>query len=133
MEVSPKVIYGVVTDFEGYTDFLPEIREVEVLQKSAKKAQARFEIKVIKTIHYTLDYQFNPNKTVKWGFVEGNLFKDCHGSWVFEEIEPGVTEATYTVGIDFGLFVPKMIMKKLVGGNLPSMLKQFKEQAEGIA
>lgn len=132
MEVEPKMIYGVVCDFESYTDFLPEIRQAETLKKSAKGARARFEIKVIKTIHYTLDYQLKPHREIAWKFVEGNLFKDCFGSWQFEEIEPGVTEATYNINVDFGLFVPKAITNMLVGNNLPAMMKQFKERAEGL-
>jgi len=132
MEVSPEKIYEIVTDFENYSEFLPEMRQVEVLKKSATAAQARFTIKIIKTVQYTLDYKLTPNEKVSWSFVEGNLFKDCKGSWRFEELEAGVTEATYNVDIDFGRFVPKMITDKLAGSNLPSMMKQFKDRAESL-
>ena len=132
MEVEPKTIYGVVRDFEAYSEFLPEIREAETIKKGTKSARARFEIKLIKTVLYALDYTLKPHREISWSFVEGNLFKDCFGAWQFEELEPGVTEATYNINVDFGLFVPKAITNMLVGNNLPTMMKKFKERAESL-
>jgi len=126
-----KVIYDVVTDFETYPEFLPETREVEIIKKNAKSAQVEFTIKLIKTIRYMLDYKLTPPKKVVWSYVEGD-FRDCSGSWVFTEQGKGVTEATYTVDVEFGLFVPKKITEMLVGRNLPVLMNSFKERAEGL-
>lgn len=132
IEVPPKAIYDVITDFEQYPEFLSEMRHVDIISKSAKTAQVEFTIKVIKTIHYTLDYKFTPNKKMAWTFVDGDTFKDCFGSWSFVEIEKGVTEATYKVDVSFGLFVPKKITEMLVGSNLPNLMRSFKERAESL-
>jgi ribosome-associated toxin RatA of RatAB toxin-antitoxin module len=127
------IVYNVVTDFEKYPEFLAETREVETIHKNAKTAQVEFVIKVIKKIRYTLDYKLTRNKKVVWSFVEGDTFKDCKGSWNLKEIEKGVTEATYHVEVDFGLFVPKKITEMLVGKNLPSLMQSFKDRAESMA
>ena len=132
IEVPAKVIYEVVTDFVKYPEFLPETKEVDIIKKNTKSAQVEYIIKVIKRISYTLNYQLTPNKKVVWTFVEGNTFKDCHGSWEFEELEKGVTDATYTVDVSFGLFVPKKITEMLVGKNLPNLMRAFKDRAEGL-
>ena len=126
-----KAIYQVVTDFESYPEFLPETREVEVIEQNAKTAQVEFTIKIIKTIRYTLDYKLVPNKKVSWKFVEGD-FRDCTGSWSFKESKKGITEATYTVDVSFGLFVPKKITEMLVGKNLPTLMSNFKKRAESL-
>jgi coenzyme Q-binding protein COQ10 len=133
IDVSPKIVYDVVTDFESYPDFLDDIREVTIISKTGKKARVSYAIKVIKTIHYTLDYQLTSPKSVVWSFVEGNLFKDCKGSWKLDEIEPGVTEATYELDIDFNLFVPKRLTNMVAGSNLPKMMENFKQRAEARA
>ena len=73
-----------------------------------------------------LDYKLTANKRVVWSFVEGD-FRDCSGSWTFEEQDKGVTEATYEVDVEFGLFVPKKITELLVGNNLPVLMKNFKD------
>ena len=132
IEVPPKVIYDVVTDFESYPEFLPETREVEVIKQNAKSAQVEYTIKVIKTIRYTLDYQFTPHKKVVWKYVEGD-FRDCFGSWTFKETKKGFTEATYELDVEFGLFVPKKITEMLVGQNLPKLMENFKKRAESLA
>jgi ribosome-associated toxin RatA of RatAB toxin-antitoxin module len=132
VDVPAKKLYEVITDFESYPQFLDEMRHVEVIKKTAKSAQVEYEIKVIKTIHYTLDYKLTPNKKVAWTFVEGDTFKDCFGSWTLLEKKSGVTEATYDLNITFGLFVPKKITEMLVGRNLPNLMKSFKERAEGL-
>jgi len=132
MEVPAKVIYEVVSDFESYPDFLPDVKKTSVTKKG-KGVQAEFEISVIKTIRYTLDFSLVPNKKVSWTFVKGDVFKDNSGEWTFEEVKKGQTKVTYSVDVDFGLFVPSLITKKLVGSNLPTMMKRFKERAESLA
>ncbi len=132
IEAPAKVVYQMITDFEAYPEFLNETRQVEVIHQNSKTAQVDFEIKVIKTIHYTLDYKLTPNKKVVWSFVEGDGFKDCFGSWILKD-QDGVTDATYEVDVSFGLFVPRKITEMLVGKNLPSLMKSFKERAESLA
>jgi ribosome-associated toxin RatA of RatAB toxin-antitoxin module len=132
MDVPAKVIYEVVSDFESYPEFLPDVKKTSVTKKG-KGVQAEFEISVIKTIRYTLDFSLVPNKKVTWSFVKGDVFKDNSGEWIFEEVKKGQTKVTYSVDVDFGLFVPSLITKKLVGSNLPTMMKRFKERAESLA
>lgn len=132
MDVTPKIIYDVVTDFESYPDFLSDVKKATV-KKSAKQLQASFEISVIRTIRYTLNFVIVPHKKVTWSFVEGDIFKDNKGEWVFEPAGKGQTKVTYNIEVDFGLFVPSMITNKLVGRNLPAMMEKFKDRAESLA
>jgi ribosome-associated toxin RatA of RatAB toxin-antitoxin module len=131
MDVPAKTIYQVVTDFESYPEFLPDVRKA-VVAKKGKNLQADFEISVIKTIRYSLAFSLDPHKKVSWTFVKGDIFKDNQGEWTFEELKKGQTKVTYNIEVDFGLFVPSMITNKLVGHNLPTMMKRFKERAEGL-
>lgn len=132
MDVPPKVIYDVVTDFERYPQFLPDVKKASIVKKG-KGLQADFEISVIKTIHYSLAFSLHPAKKVAWTFVKGDLFKDNRGEWLFEELKKNQTKVTYNIEVDFGLFVPSMITNKLVGHNLPTMMKRFKDRAESLA
>jgi ribosome-associated toxin RatA of RatAB toxin-antitoxin module len=61
------------------------------------------------------------------------LFKDNFGKWTFREQPDGTTKVEYEINVKFNLFVPGMIEKKLIEVNLPSMMRAFKEQAEGVA
>ncbi len=131
MDVPPKKIYDVVIDFENYPDFLPDVKKA-VVKKTGKDLVASFEISVIKTIHYTLRFHGIPAKKVVWSFVEGDIFKDNRGEWLFEPEGKNKTHVTYKIEVDFGLFVPSMITNKLVGKSLPAMMEKFKKRAESL-
>lgn len=132
MDVPAKTIYDVVLDFERYPEFLPDVKRTKV-EKKGKNLVAEFEISVIRKINYKLSFTATPHKKVTWTFLGGDIFKDNTGSWEFEELKKNATKVTYTVDVDFGLFVPSLITNKLVGHNLPTMMKRFKERAESLA
>lgn len=130
INVPPKVIYDVVLDFESYPEFFKDVKSITVEKK--KPLTVTFEINVIKKIKYTLVFNTTPNKKVFWSFVEGDVFKENKGSWIFEEEGKDKTHVTYNIEVDFGLFVPSLITNKLIGRNLPDMLQTFKKRAEEI-
>lgn len=133
IDVPPKVIYDVVFDFEKYPKFLSDVREVSLLEKKDQNLVVDFEIQLIKAIRYTLKVSGTPYKKIAWQLVDGELFKKNDGCWMFQEVGKWKTKATYSIDIEFGIFVPGMITKKLVGANLPTMIKRFKERAESLS
>lgn len=132
IQASPKKCYDVITDYEAYPEFLDNLKNVSVTQKKGESCEITYEIDLIKTISYTLKMHGKPPKKVEWSFVKGDIMKDNHGHWTLEEVKKGVTKATYELNIEFGLLVPNMITKRLVGKNLPEMLKSFKKRIEGM-
>jgi coenzyme Q-binding protein COQ10 len=125
-----KKIYEVITDFESYPDFLSGSKEVNILKKNGSHLQVQFKVDVIKTIAYTLDIHLTPPKGFKWSLIKGDFMKSNSGAWKLEEVKKGVTQANYEIEVDFGLLVPKSISNLLIGKNLPTMMKEFKERAE---
>jgi ribosome-associated toxin RatA of RatAB toxin-antitoxin module len=125
-----KKCYEVITDYEAYPEFLDNLKKVSVAKKKGESCEITYEIDLIKTITYTLKMHGKPPKRVEWSFVKGDIMKDNHGHWELEEIRKGVTKATYELNIELGLLVPGVITKKLVGKNLPEMLKNFKKRIE---
>lgn len=132
IDTPAKVIYDVVLDFKNYPKFLKESKNVQILESNAKSIIAEFEIRVIKTLSYTLDFKMTPHKKIVWSFIQGDLFKDNKGSWTFKPLGKDKTEAVYNAEIELGILVPKVITNMLVGSNLPNMLNAFKKQAERI-
>ncbi|MFO1463652.1 MAG: SRPBCC family protein [bacterium] len=133
IEAPIKQVYEVISDFEAYPDFLPETRKVVIEKQSGKHAQVTFTINLIKKITYTLDIKLNPPHGLSWTLVEGDLMKENNGQWKLQESKKGVTKATYEIDMNFGSMVPKAISNKLIGTNLPTMMKQFKERVEELA
>jgi ribosome-associated toxin RatA of RatAB toxin-antitoxin module len=132
INATPKKCYEVITDYEAYPEFLGNLKTVTVAQKKGETCEITYEIDLIKTISYTLKMNGKPPKKIEWSFVKGDIMKDNHGYWLLEEVKKGVTKATYELNIELGLLVPGAITKRLVGKNLPEMLRSFKERIEGM-
>lgn len=127
-----KTVFDVVTDFESYPEFLSGSKGVKVLSKKGSNVQVEFKVDVIKTVTYVLDFKLSSPKECSWKFVKGDFMKSNTGSWKLKEVKKGVTEAIYEIDISFGLLVPGNIATMLVGKNLPTMMKEFKERAEAM-
>ncbi len=111
---------------------MPETREVSVGKHSGKQATVTFTVSMIKKITYTLDIKLNPPKGLSWKLVKGDMMKTNSGQWKLSEHKNGHTHAVYEIDMGFGTMVPKAISNKLIGSNLPAMMRNFKYRAEEL-
>lgn len=126
-------IFEVLTDFESYPDWNPDIKEVAIKDKADDGLASEVWFKVdakVKTVTYTLTYDYsNAPESFSWDLKEGDL-KKLSGSYAFDEFDD-VTEVTYEVEIEPGFPVPGFLKrqaeKQIVGG----ALKNLKKRVEG--
>ena len=131
MKVSLDALWEVITDYEGYADFVDGAESVTITKKEGKSTYAEYVVKMFgKTVRYTLKHTENPKKGLKWTMVEGEFFKSNDGSWELKAKGDEEVEATYTVDAGLPLLVPKAIVNTLTGTQLPSMMKAFEETAK---
>jgi coenzyme Q-binding protein COQ10 len=124
-------VYQVIRDFESYPDFLKTTDFAK--EKNLKSGlQVHFKIQVVKTIEYTLKFECEEPRLVKWVLVKGDLMKKNSGQWELKKIAEDLTEATYQIDIDFGWLVPKMILEQVTKTQLPETLEAFKDRAENF-
>ncbi len=86
-------IYKVLTNFEDYPTFMPNLGKVEILKKSSNHAVLNYfiELPLGKTKKYRLDMRFNQNsnntaelhwKMISWpGLKQSETIKDTTGNW----------------------------------------------------
>ena len=125
-----KNVFDVISDFEAYPEFLNETQNVSVDKKNGKNLVVTFTINMIKKITYTLDIKLSPPNGLSWKLVRGDMMKSNSGQWKLSEDKKGLTKAVYEIDMDLGGMVPKALTNKLVGTNLPAMLKQFRDRVE---
>ena len=124
-------VFRVVTDYERYAEFLPEVKRVSTSERSGNRVKVHYEVEVIKRIRYTVQLIEEPPHRVSWTLVEGEVMRDNRGSWLLETSGEGKkTQATYSIEMALGPLVPKAIVKALVETSLPKMLEAFKKRAE---
>lgn len=126
-------IFEVLTDFESYPDWNPDIKEVSVTEKGDEGYASEVWFKVdakIKTVTYTLvyDYSSAPD-SFSWDLKEGDI-KKLTGSYAFDEFDD-VTEVTYEVEIDPGFPVPGFLRKQAEKQIVRGALKDLKKRVEG--
>ena len=133
IDVSPEKMLSVITDFAAYPSFIPEMKEADIVKSADDTWDVCFKIHVIRSLEYTLRLVQRSPTHIEWSLVSG-VFKSNTGSWKLVPIRDGAgTRATYSVVISVGMFIPKTVVKNLVGKSLPSMLGQFKRRAESLA
>ena len=123
-------MFEVVTDYERYPEFLPDVRRAELKRRDGNIAEVTFEIEVIKRIRYTLRMEETEPTALNWTLVKGDFMKLNNGRWTLEALGEQQTRATYAIELKLGAMVPSSITTKLAARNLPDTLERFKRQAE---
>lgn len=134
MDVELDALWDVITDYEGYADFVEGLSKTKILKREGNDVYVEYHVNMmLKNFKYVLVHREKPKKGLVWEMVEGDFFKYNNGSWDLKEKGKGKVEATYTVEVGLPLLVPKAVVNTLVGSSLPSMLKNFEARAQARA
>lgn len=130
--------YAVISDYESYSKFIPEMRSVKILKTSGNVQQVAFEIEIqvlafTKVVGYTLEFTNSPPDRIRWRLLESSILKGNDGGWTLKPSGEGKTDATYQIELKFGPLVPKAVSGFLAEQSLPKLLSQFKNRAEALA
>ena len=133
IDVPPEKFFEVVTDYEKYAEFLPEVKKVKVEagQGAIKEVTYTVDIKA-KVINYTLKHTADRPARMTWTMIKGEMMKGNDGSWTLKPAANGGTEATYSIDLKLSALVPGFIEKVLAEQQLPGLLANFKARAEKL-
>ncbi|MCP4867549.1 MAG: SRPBCC family protein [Proteobacteria bacterium] len=124
--------YSVITDYEKYPEFLPDMEEVRVVSRDGHAVDAHFTLNLVKELKYVLRLvETEAQNGLEWTLVEGP-FKRNNGTWTLTDAEGGKTHASYSIEVSVDVFLPGTLVNRLVGQTLPATLKAFKERAEAL-
>ena len=129
--VSPEDFFEVISDYERYPDFLPDMESVTVLSRAQGQVEARFTATFLKRVSYTLRIVERAPSAMDWSLIEGP-FKVSDGSWRLERLADGGTLARYRIEVQLHTFVPKSLSTPVVAKTVPALLEAFRARAEGL-
>jgi coenzyme Q-binding protein COQ10 len=122
-------VFQVIRDFKSYPEFLSTTESAK--EKKLKEGiRVEFKVNVIKLIQYTLAFDIEEPNSLSWSLVEGDLMKKNSGAWKLKSLSESTTEALYSIDVEFGWMVPKIIVDQLTKIQLPELLEAFKLRAE---
>ncbi len=130
IEAPIEKVFGIITDYEKYVEFLPEVKRIQISARSGNQVEVQHEVAMIATVRYTLRLTEDKPSRVSWSLVKGEFMRQNQGSWLLEAQGDGRTQATYSIEMTFGPLVPRAVVNALVETSLPKMLSAFKARAE---
>lgn len=118
-------VFTGIRQYAEYSKYLSGVTATEVLPPvlAGSVCRVRYDLKIIKTFHYTLHMFEESPKRIWWSLEESNIMKQSNGSWTFSDAGGGRTKAIYTLDIAFKGLVPSAIVDQITKANLPGMLK----------
>ncbi len=125
-------VFEVITDYEKYCDFLPEIKHAEILSNSGDIAVVRFELEIVMRLSYVLELKQQSPHCLSWTLKQAKMMSSNEGSWTLKEDAHGGTHATYEVDVCLPGLIPKSVSDRLTGVTLPETLQRFKGRCEAL-
>lgn len=132
--VSPDELKETILDFEGYAEFMKELKRVEVHSQTDEAADVTFHIDLsvggfaLKS-HYRVRYAI-ADRSITWELVESPTLTKNRGSWTLEETEDGETRALYENELETNLPIPPEIQAAFAQEELPKLMAKIRDRAE---
>ncbi len=123
----------VVLDFEHYTDWARDLKEVTIVERDGEGRGSQVEFRAAglgKSFRYTLQYDYSQlPSSFSWHLVEGEGLRRLDGSYRFES-EDDSTRVHYDLEVDISFPLPGLIKRRAAGMIMGTALKELKKAVE---
>jgi ribosome-associated toxin RatA of RatAB toxin-antitoxin module len=130
---TPQECFRALVEYETFPDWQEAVRSAEVLSRDeqGRGRDVAFEVDArVKNVRYTLRYSYEEPHCISWEYLDGDV-KEIDGEYVLEDLGDGTTLATYSVGIDPGVWLPGPIRKLLNEQVMKNSVEELKKRVEG--
>ena len=134
IDASPAQVMDVIADFPAYPAWAQGMQQVDVVEEGAggRAAKVHFELEAtpIKD-SYTLQYEWDGDRAVRWHLVEGKMLKDLKAAY---ELAPagGGTEVTYRLTVEVAIPMIGLLRRKAEKVIIDTALKGLKKRVESL-
>jgi hypothetical protein len=125
-------VLATIRDVGSQAEWIPEIRDAEVLDSDAdgRPATATFKAAApVGTDEYTLAYHHRKDG-MSWTMVKGRLQTGQEGDYSLHKVSPKRTSVTYRLTIHHNLPLPGFIRGRVIKGLVASTLTGLKSRVE---
>ncbi len=138
IDASPAQCFAVATDFESYTEWASDIKEVEVVafDDSGKGGDVAFRVAAMgRSTRYTLRYSYGSNPLrMSWRLIEGDVMERIDGEYEFVAIDEGNRcEVRYYVSVDMLVPLPGFVKRRAEAKILHTAMEDLKARVESAA
>ena len=126
--------FAIVTDFERYPEWVPDVKEVAVLERDdhGRARIVSFRAGAFgRSAHYVLAYDYSEApRALSWSQRDGDITRSLEGSYHFSEANDGSTEVVYSLSLDLRVPVPGFVRRRAEGNILHAALRDLKARVE---
>lgn len=134
VDAPPQVCFDVVTQVERYAEWIPEVKQVDVLTRGDDNMPGSVFFRVGamgRSISYTLQYYYGTNPLrVAWRLIEGNLTRILSGEYVFQLNSQNGTELLYRLEVDLLAKLPGFVTRRAEQRIIDSAVNKLRSRAE---
>lgn len=136
VNAAPEVVYGVVTDFANYANWVSDLKKIEVLERDSEGRPLEIEFRAAafgRSTTYTLRYDYSrAPELLSWFQTQGDITETMKGQYRFEAVD-GRTKVTYDLEVELMVPIPAFIKSRAAHRIQTQALDELKAQAELLA
>jgi ribosome-associated toxin RatA of RatAB toxin-antitoxin module len=135
IDANPGAVMSVIADFESYPQWAKGVKDAEVLTEyeDGRAGDVRFVLDAtpIKD-EYTLSYEWDGDRSVRWTLVEARMLKAMEGAYVLTPAGDG-TDVRYELAVDLSIPMIGLLKRKAEKVIIDTALKGLKKRVESGA
>ena len=132
VDVPKDKFFAAVAAYENYPQFVTGCKKIEVERKAPGHARVKYFMNMMgKELWYQLEHTEDAAAGVlTWKLIDSDLLKVDSGTWTLKDLGDGKTEVTYTIEIEFKIWIPGPVLKGLTATSLPSLIGEYEKRAK---
>lgn len=132
VDVPKDKFFATVAGYESYPQFVTGCKKIEVERKAPGQSRVKYFVNMLgKDLWYLLEHTEDAAAGIlTWKLVESDLLKVDSGTWTLKDLGNGKTEVTYSIEIEFKIWIPGPVLKGLTQTTLPTLIGEYEKQAK---
>jgi len=132
----PRELFDVVTDFDNYTDWIRDLKSVEVLARDdeGRGVEVRFRAAAMgRSTSYTLRYDYrDAPRSLPWKLVQGDIMRRLDGAYEFLPVpdDPDRTDVVYHLEVELIVPLPGFVKRRAESKIMHNALRELKAHVE---
>jgi ribosome-associated toxin RatA of RatAB toxin-antitoxin module len=133
---SPQQLYDVVIDFDRYTDWIRDLKAVDVISRDdeGRALEVRYRAAAMgRSTSYTLQYDYSEAPGVlSWKLVEGDIMRRLDGAYEFLPVpdDPDRTDVVYHLTVELVVPLPGFVKRRAESKIMHNALRELKAHVE---
>ncbi len=138
IEASPEACFAVALDFERYTEWATDVKEVNIVAQddNGRGGDVHYRVAAMgRSTSYTLRYSYGSNPLrMSWRLIEGDVMERIDGEYEFVPVGDGShCEVRYYVSVDMLVPLPGFVKRRAEAKILHTAIEDLKKRVESAS